>query len=127
VNEWAKAVVHPLGLAGFALFLLFLLLSKTRKPDDQRLLSRVFLIAALASLVGGLGLSYLQVGRAPAAPTPTQVSGPHPQENRDIQQNTTGPGSPAIQGVQGNVNVNNSDNSGSVPTKRQADETRGVK
>ncbi len=114
MNEWAKVVTSPLGLAGFALFLLFGLLGRTKRQEDQRRLRRIAIFAALTCLVGGFVLSYIQVTHVPAPSTREQAppQSSQGQENKDVQQNTTGPGSPAIQGVQGNVTVNTHQDSG---------------
>ena len=115
MNEWAKVVTTPLGLAGFALFLLFWLLRWTKRREDQLPLRHIATGAALACLVGGFVLSYIQVTHVPAPAPSTREQAPQSsqgQENKNIQQNTTGPGSPAIQGVQGNVTVNTHQDSG---------------
>jgi hypothetical protein len=120
VGEWAKVVVNPLGLAGFALFLIFLsLLRMTRKRAGQRWLVTVFIVSALVCLFGGLGLSYKEISRSSNASE--QKSRPEPQLRQDtkqVQQNTTGAGSPAVQGVQGDVNLTIDQSSGkSQPQK----------
>ena len=46
---WTKVVTNPLGLAGFALFLVFGYLAKIKRNDERRWLSPVaFAIAAVA-------------------------------------------------------------------------------
>jgi hypothetical protein len=65
VNQeaWTKIVTEPLGLAGFALFLIFIVLGLSRKksPKKKSLSSpSLFVIVAFTALVGGLLLSYLQ-------------------------------------------------------------------
>jgi hypothetical protein len=35
-NEWARVVIHPLGLAGFVLFLVFRLLAGLKSRDERR-------------------------------------------------------------------------------------------
>ena len=41
MSEWIKAVTHPLGLAGFALFLVFGALGKIKSKDERRWLARL--------------------------------------------------------------------------------------
>ncbi len=53
-SEWIKSVTHPLGLAGFAL-LVFLLLLTRRRPDTQPTwLKIMFAIMAFVALLGGI-------------------------------------------------------------------------
>ena len=53
-----KAVTHPLGLAAFALFLVFTFLGRTRQFKRPTWLSPVAFVMAAAALVGGLILAY---------------------------------------------------------------------
>jgi len=69
MGEWAKVVTQPLGLAGFALFLIFGYLAKVEKPNILRWLSPVGVVLAAGALVGGLALAYLQSPK-PTPPTP---------------------------------------------------------
>lgn len=79
---------------------------------------------AVITLVGGLCLSYSRVSTPPGptsqngmAPPPT----PH-QVNQQIQQTTSGPGSPAVQGVQGDVTITVDQSSGKAETKKAAEQ-----
>jgi hypothetical protein len=113
VGEWIKVVTNPLGLAGFALFLFFLFLRSTKKPEERRWLSRVFTAAALVCLIGGLGISYIRVSRSSDRPAQNNLPQTQlKQSTEQIQQNTTGAASPAIQGVQGDVSVTIDQSSG---------------
>jgi len=56
-SAWAEAVVHPLGLAGFALFLVFILITRFRKKISLPM-KFLFIVMAFASLGGGLFISY---------------------------------------------------------------------
>ena len=97
MGAWTKVLTHPLGLAGFALYLVFRILAYTKRRDERRWLARSFAAAAVLTLIAGLGLAYLQVPRAPSSSQ---------QQTNQVQQSTSGPGSPAVQSVQGNVTVN---------------------
>lgn len=107
VDAWARVVMTPLGLAGFALFILFSLFSWSRRRDERHWLSRVTAIAAIACLIGALGLSYLQVQKSISR-----------QPTNYIQQNTTGQGSPAVQGVKGDVRITVDQSSGGKNPKK---------
>ncbi len=85
MQDWTKVVVQPLGLAGFALFLVFGLIARIKRNDDRRWLSKIAAAMAGVALVGGLALAYVNV-RNSAVPAPLQV--------QSIQ--TTGAASPVI-------------------------------
>jgi hypothetical protein len=107
MSEWVKVVTNPLGLAGFALFLVFAFLAKVKGKNSPRWPALVAVTMAVVALVGGLALAY----RQGSSPSPAQTQpGPPPapakqQTNQKIEQTTSGPGSPAVQGVQGDVNI----------------------
>jgi hypothetical protein len=107
-SEWTKVLIHPLGLTGYVLFLLFGLVARAKRRDERRWILPVTLIAAGIVLVGGLGLAYREVDRQAhepvtvlPAPTPTLQQ----QSNEQIQQRSTGDNSPNVQGTQGDVNL----------------------
>ena len=54
--DWTKIVSSPLGLAAFALFMIFLFLRKTKSVEQYQ---KYFLLAAVAVLVTGLTLAVL--------------------------------------------------------------------
>ena len=91
MSKWAEVVVHPLGLAGFALFLVFMLLAGTMRRSERRWVVPVAVAMAVIGLVGGLGLAYWQ-GREPGTPV-------------GVQQETHGDASPAVADVEGNVTI----------------------
>jgi hypothetical protein len=69
MNEWIKVVTHPLGLAGFALFLVFSTLAKVKQKDERRWLApAAFGIAALG-LAGCLLLACSQIPQPTARPS----------------------------------------------------------
>jgi hypothetical protein len=107
MGEWTKVVTHPLGLAGFALFLVFGCLARAKRNDERRWLSPAAVILALVALVGGLLIAYRQAPKP--APQPIQAIQPQPpakqQSNSKVQQTSTGEGSPNVQGVQGDVTI----------------------
>jgi hypothetical protein len=108
MGPWTKVVTEPLGLAGFALFLVFGYLARVKRNDQRRWLSPVALGIATIALVGGLVISYVQVSKTVAPPVQNtkQAAPTQHQTNQQIQQSSTGPCSPNVQGVQGgNVTI----------------------
>jgi hypothetical protein len=104
-NEWTKVLVHPLGLTGYVLFLLFGLLARTKRRDEKRWLFPAALAAAGIALVGGLGLAYLEIDRTAhetqiMLPVPTPAPTPR-QSNDHVKQI----GVTNVQGVQGDVTI----------------------
>jgi hypothetical protein len=97
MTSWVKVVTDPLGLAGFALFLVFSFLGKRRQGKKPSWLTPLAVAMAFLALVGGISLAFMRVGRPPAA------SGEH--KIGTIQQSANGGSSSNIAGVQGNVSV----------------------
>jgi hypothetical protein len=115
---WTKIVTEPLGLAGFALFLIFAYPGKVKKEDNRRWLSPVASACAVVALIGGLALAYIQLSK-PRSHTPVdQNLNPSQQQTDRVQQNSSGPGSPNVQGVQGDVTVTVDQSSGNMEQKR---------
>jgi hypothetical protein len=101
MQDWTKVVTEPLGLAGFALFLVFGVLSRLKAKEERRWFGPVASAMAVLALTGGLALAYVKTARETA-----QQTRPNPtQSNTNIQQTTTGAGSPVVQGVQGDVTI----------------------
>jgi hypothetical protein len=74
MQEWVKVVVQPLGLAGFALFLVFGLIARAKRADERKGLSRAALAMAFVALAGGLCLAFLKErGQEAAKPAAPQV------------------------------------------------------
>jgi hypothetical protein len=103
--SWIRVITQPLGLAGFALFLIFGYLAKAKQKDQRRWFSPAAAALAIISVSGGLVLAYVQISK-PSTPIPQIGVAPIQQQQNQVQQTTTGPGSPAVQGVQGDVTVN---------------------
>ena len=106
MTQWIRVVTEPLGLAGFALFLVFGYLAKAKSNDERRWLSPVAVALAVIALAGGLAPAYVQATK-PA--TQSSSTGKTPQteaqQTNKVEQSSTGPGSPNVQGVQGDVNI----------------------
>lgn len=114
--DWTKVVTQPLGLAGFALFLVFGYLARAKRNDERRWLSPVAVAVAAVALAGGLILAYVQAPR-PAAPAAQTTKTPAQQTNQ-VQQSTSGAGSPAVQGVQGDVTITVDQSDGGAKPKK---------
>jgi hypothetical protein len=104
--QWTKVLVHPLGLAGYALFLVFGLVAVLKRRDERRWMLRAASAAAGIALLGGIGLAYRDVGRqAQTVAHPASTATPTLQQQNDHpQQRNSGANSPNVQGVQGDVN-----------------------
>lgn len=94
---WQNVVTQPLGFAAYALTVLFWVFRRVAKGKGNVLAARICLIAGFCALFGGLVLAYLQAIRSTSASSKSQTN--------SVQQSTSGAGSPAIQGVQGDVHV----------------------
>jgi hypothetical protein len=118
VSEWAKVVSDPLGLAGFALFLVFSLLAGLKRSDERRWIAKAAIFMAFAALVCGLGLACLRVLRPIPAATKSQTPAPIPKQNcGETDQKSAGPGSPNVNCVQGNVTITVDQSSGGTGAK----------
>lgn len=117
MSEWAKAVTHPLGLVGFALFLIFSLLTARKRKELPGWKIAFLLTAAVLVLVSGLGLSIIESKK----PSNKVVSPPSVK----IDQQSEGDQSPPIAVVGGQVNVNSNNQAGPAPTeKKNAEEQK---
>lgn len=106
VNEWAKVVTNPLGLAGFALFLVFGLIAKVKRSDEKRWIARVAICMAIAALLGGIAIAWIQShGPAPTAATSRPAAPSAKQICEAADQKSAGPGSSNVNCVQGNVTI----------------------
>ena len=119
MQDWTKVVTEPLGLAGFALFLVFGVLSRVKRDDERKWVGPVAMAMAVLALTGGLTLAYLKTS-SQAAPQPISgpaaQSTPKPQTNL-VDQKSTGAGSPNVQDVQGNVTIDVDQSSGTWKEK----------
>lgn len=121
MQDWTTVVTEPLGLAGFALFLVFGVLSRMKTSKERRWLGPLASAMAVLALAGGLGLAYLKTTAAPQPPPKARV----PQTN-NVQQTTTGKGSPIVQGVHGDVTITVDQSEGTRPEQKAATTTKKV-
>jgi len=133
MSQWTKVVTEPLGLVGFALFLVFGLLAKVKQSKERRWLSPLAAFMAVTALIAGLGLGYLRVekqGSAAVASQQGRQTAAQPQLT-NVDQHTEGAGSPAVQDVVGNVDIKVDQSGGtaqtakvprSKPTKKSAEQ-----
>ena len=105
-EKWFDVITHPLGLAGFALFLVFFILSKKATTQERRWLIPVFTGLAFIALIGGLALSWsqrethpLNSPKPPNRESPSKTSPtplPTPAREAGKGDTTTGDQSPII-------------------------------
>lgn len=117
MNEWAKVVSHPLGLAGFVILALLLFFTNRQTSNQPVWVRASFLIMVFIALIGGLCLAYISTTSPTAEKTAaTQEPLPRPNAHEEISQQktsgdnkvdqkTTGPGSPAIANTTGDVTI----------------------
>jgi hypothetical protein len=115
-SEWTKVLIHPLGLVGYTLFLLFGLLARVKRHDERRWILRSSLLAAGIALLGGVGLAFRNVdhkAHEAVVAQPAATSFPiSTQHNDHVSQTSAGASSPNIQGVQGDVTITVDQSSG---------------
>lgn len=122
MTEWTKVVTHPLGLAGFALFVVLILLTRRQADSQPAWLKAFFAGMAFIALLGGLWLAYEQTKSPPPAERQTpkgaveqkpsheigQQTQKPPQETSpksSVNQRTSGRGSPAVGNAGRDVNI----------------------
>jgi hypothetical protein len=131
MQDWTKVVTDPLGLVGFTLFLLFGAVARLKRDEKRSWVVPVTLGMAVLALASGLTLAFLKQSQSSARekatlPPPAASAQPSPQQmNQQIDQKTTGPGSPAVQGVQGNVTINVDQSGGTWKQKPKPGQTAG--
>jgi hypothetical protein len=108
--QWEKVITDPLGIAGFALSLVFALttrvISQKRKAQTRWLAPAAYTLAAIC-IVGGFSLAWHRESIAvpPPAPTPAALAPPPPAIHIDKIDQKVENGA-AVAGVQGDVTVN---------------------
>jgi hypothetical protein len=104
MSEWAKVITQPSALAGFVLFLTFVCLAWIKRSGERRWIATTAFALAILALLSGLIVGYSRLettARQPRKLLATPTGQPPPP----MQQTATGPASPAVQGVQGNVTI----------------------
>jgi hypothetical protein len=76
--------------------------------------------AAIAALIGGLTLSYIRVPKT-LAPSAQTRKAPAQQQTNQVQQTSSGPGSPNVQGVQGNITITVDQSTGQTNPPKSAE------
>ena len=100
--SWRSAVVHPLGLAGYALACVFGLLAKFGPTAQYAWLAPIAVAMAVVALIGGLLVAVL---KRPAAKAKSPKGSDEPSLSMAAQ-STTGGQSPAIVSLKGPVSIN---------------------
>jgi hypothetical protein len=106
MDQPPKLVTHPLGLAGYALALVFGLIGKLGPSDRWPWLFPAAIALAAVSVVGGLLLARVQIQADAAKARAKQAPPSGPTTTTQV---TTGDQSPAVSGTAGNVSVNYGD------------------
>jgi hypothetical protein len=101
--DWMKVITHPLGIAGFALALVFgvvgrVIVQKHRK-NIQWIVPAAYALAAVC-IVGGLALAYRRESMTPPVKPDTVGTMRIDKIDQKVGNGT------AVAGVQGNVTVN---------------------
>lgn len=118
MQDWTKVVTEPLGLAGFALFLVFGVFSRIKRDNERKWLGPLAMAMAILALTGGLTLAYLKRAPQAAPPVTTAPAGSTSKtQTNQVQQTSTGAGSPNVQGVQGDVTITVDQSSGTWKEK----------
>ena len=97
--SWQSAVVHPLGLAGYALACVFGLLAKFGPTAQYPWLTPVAVAMAFVALLGGLLIGLQRKPQPKAKPVKPSDDG------SGCTQTTEGDQSPAIANVKGPVSI----------------------
>lgn len=133
MKSWIDIIIHPLGLAGFALSIVFGLLAKRSSGSAYPWLAPVAVAMAFITLLGGLGLAFQQAPRSsapssestlkpetqpPEAPSSSMARTPAPV-SPSTKQHTTGAQSPAVSGVGGNVDIENRELTPQEPSRNR--------
>jgi hypothetical protein len=118
MDSWTKVVTEPLGLAGFALFLMFVYLGKVIKDEKRRWLSPVAFACAAVTLIAGFSLAYLQLRKQVVPQFTTRPVVTAAQPTPAAQQSSSGPGSPNVQGVDGDVTITVDQSTGKTIEKK---------
>ncbi len=116
--DWTKVVTEPAGLAGFALSLMFGVLSARR--GMPRWWPAAAAALAAASVVGGLFLAYKSLGVAPE----NAASAPVSSSVKSNEAVTSGDCSPTYAGVTVGGNMESSANCGAQPSSKNAEGQR---
>jgi hypothetical protein len=118
MDSWTKVVTEPLGLAGFALFLMFAYLGKVIKDEKRRWLSPVAFACAAVTLIAGFSLAYLELRKQDIPQSTTKPAVTVAEPAPAAQQSSNGPGSPNVQGVQGDVTITVDQSTGKTVEKK---------
>lgn len=115
MNQWVKVATDPIGLAGFALFLVFSFLSNKGKKLPW--LAKCGFAMACVALIGGLIVAYYRVRPSPTSFIPAKTV--NEQNIGNIDQQSTGNGSINAAGVQGQMTVNKSGPASPTPASKR--------
>ena len=101
IESWINVVTTPLGLAGFALFLVFGLLAKMSHTKGKPWFPVAAVAMAFVALIGGIALSWVQIEDDQEKSTAATST---PATTQSIQI-THGDNSPPVQNVEGDVTI----------------------
>jgi len=104
MSEWVKVVTDQLGLAGFALFLVFGALAALKHRGERKWFAGGALAAAFVALAGGLFLGYTRSAQSSHVASGVSVDAKSPPGTPAVAapasvKETHGAGSPIIENV----------------------------
>lgn len=108
-----------IGLIRSVLSQLFGALAKAKKPEDKIWLRGLITFIIIVLAVSGL-VAYLKLTRSPVLSSPI-IQSPTQNQANQVHQDSTGQGSPNVQGVQGDVHIDIDQSDGKVKSQKPAD------
>lgn len=105
-EKWIDVITQPLGLVGFALFLVFIYLPKIDPKKNLPWLPKAAYTMALITLLGGIGLAFSQSQTKKSENSPTKTAPEAPTTSTLLEQKTSGDNSPTLGGIKGNIDIN---------------------
>jgi hypothetical protein len=100
MSDWVKVLTVPLGVVAFVLFLVFRSMGKMKGRQERRWMFTLLMLLSALTFAGCMVLEFLNTRNS-------TTKGPATH----IQQTSSGPDSPNVNGVTGDVTITNGQNS----------------